>query len=262
MKKLSAQNITKFYQAANEPVKVLEDISLEIISGDFVVVLGASGCGKSTLLGLLAGFHLATYGKVLMDDKPLTGASRERAVVFQNDALLPWLSVLDNAAFGLHLQGVNKAERHERARAMLSKVGLLAFANHFIAELSGGMRQRLGLARALTAQADFLLMDEPLAALDALTREQMQELILQLWQSSKIGAFLITHSIEEAILMSTKLIILSPRPGRIVRRYCFDFSRRYASGESIRSIRSDAQFTQARTTVLDDILALTEEALI
>jgi len=257
MSHLYAKKVSKFYSTPSGNVQALENISLHIALGDFVVALGASGCGKSTLLGLLAGFHFPSQGQVLCNEKPVIGPGRERAVVFQDDALFPWLSVLDNAAFGLQLQGLSKFERYQRARQMLDKVGLLAFEHHAISAISGGMRQRLGLARALAVQADFLLMDEPLGALDALTREQMQTLILRLWHSSGCGAFLITHSIEEALLMSTQLLILSPRPGRIIKRYTFDFARRQTQGEPIRSIRADSEFIEARAVLLDEVLALT-----
>jgi len=257
MSSLRAHNVSKFYPTPKGKIKALENISLTINLGEFVVALGASGCGKSTLLGLLAGFIFPSQGQILCNEKPVTGPGRERAVVFQDDALFPWLSVLDNAAFGLHLQGLSKTDRQEQARKILDKVGLLAFENHSTSAISGGMRQRLGLARALAAHADFLLMDEPLGALDALTREQMQTLILHLWHGSGSGTFLITHSIEEALLMSTQLLILSPRPGRIIKTYAFDFSRRHAGGEPLRSIRADSEFIEARAALLDDILALT-----
>jgi len=257
MSYLRVHHVSKFYQTPGKTVSALEDICLTINQGEFVVALGASGCGKSTLLGLLAGFHFPSQGQVLLNEKPITGPGRERAVVFQDDALFPWLSVVDNAAFGLHVQGLSKADRREKAREILDKVGLLAFENHAVSAISGGMRQRLGLARALATQAEFLLMDEPLGALDALTREQMQTLILRLWQGSGSGVFLITHSIEEALLMSTQLLILSPRPGRIIQRYNFSFSRRHANGEPLRSIRADNEFIEARAELLDEVLALT-----
>jgi len=257
MSSLRAHQVSHFYLTAKGSVKALEAICLTINLGEFVVALGASGCGKSTLLGLLAGFHFPSQGQVLFNEKPVTGPGRERAVVFQDDTLFPWLSVLDNAAFGLHIQGLAKSDRREQARQILDKVGLLAFENHTTASISGGMRQRLGLARALATQADFLLMDEPLGALDALTREQMQTLILRLWHNSGSGAFLITHSIEEALLMSTQLLVLSPRPGRIIKKYHFDFARRHANGEPLRSIRADSVFIEARAALLDEVLALT-----
>lgn len=258
MSQLIAEHVSKTYDGARGPVHALSEVTVRIGQGDFVVALGASGCGKSTLLSLLAGFQSPSSGRVSVDGVAVTGPGSDRGVVFQDDALFPWLTVLDNAAFGLTLRGIPSQQRRERAKEMLALVGLSAFAQHRINEISGGMRQRVGLARALTANPSFLLLDEPLGALDALTREQMQTLILDIWQKSGTGMFLITHSIEEAVMMSTELLIFSPRPGRIVSRHYFDFARRYAAGESARSIKQDPAFSQARSLILEHIIAQTE----
>jgi len=252
---LSAAGVGVTYRSRNGAVEALAGISLDIAEGEVVVALGASGCGKSTLLGLYAGFAQPTDGQIAVDGVRVTGPGPDRAVVFQDDALMPWLSAQDNVAFGLQLQGIGRAERLAKARELLAQVGLEAFAGHAIQEMSGGMRQRVGLARALAVQPRFLLMDEPLGALDELTRERMQVLLLQLWQGSGKGIFLITHSIEEALFLATELVLMSPRPGRIVRRYRPGFSRRFLAGEPIRAIKGDPQFLAMREELAAAILS-------
>lgn len=258
---VSAVSAGVTYRSRNGAVEALKDISLDLAPGEIVVALGASGCGKSTLLGLFAGFVRATAGQVLCDGVPITGPGPDRAVVFQDDALMPWLSAQDNVAFGLRLQGVGQAERKALARNLLAQVGLAQFSNHAIHEMSGGMRQRVGLARALAVRPRFLLMDEPLGALDELTRERMQVLLLQLWQGSGKGIFLITHSIEEALFLATDLVLMSPRPGRIVRRYRPEFARRFLAGEPIRAIKGDPQFLAMREELAGAILSEESEGL-
>ncbi|MBK0003059.1 taurine ABC transporter ATP-binding subunit [Erwinia sp. S38] len=231
----------------------LQDINLSIDSGELLVVLGPSGCGKTTLLNLIAGFIPAENGSITLDGKPVNGPGADRGVVFQNEGLLPWRNVLDNVAFGLQLAGVEKNERREIARQMLKKVGLAGAERRFIWQLSGGMRQRVGIARALAADPRLLLLDEPFGALDAFTREQMQELLLTLWRDSGKQILLITHDIEEAVFLASELVLLSPGPGRIVERLALDFGRRYANGEPCRSIKSDPAFIERREYVLSRV---------
>ncbi|MBM7345875.1 taurine ABC transporter ATP-binding subunit [Pantoea coffeiphila] len=231
----------------------LQDINLSIDSGELLVVLGPSGCGKTTLLNLIAGFIPAESGSITLDGKPVNGPGADRGVVFQNEGLLPWRNVLDNVAFGLQLAGVEKNERREIARQMLKKVGLAGAERRFIWQLSGGMRQRVGIARALAADPRLLLLDEPFGALDAFTREQMQELLLTLWRDSGKQILLITHDIEEAVFLASELVLLSPGPGRIVERLALDFGRRYANGEPCRSIKSDPAFIERREYVLSRV---------
>lgn len=231
----------------------LQDINLSIDSGELLVVLGPSGCGKTTLLNLIAGFLPAESGSIMLDGKAVTGPGAERGVVFQHEGLLPWRNVLDNVAFGLQLAGVEKNARREVARQMLKKVGLEGAEKRFIWQLSGGMRQRVGIARALTADPQLLLLDEPFGALDAFTREQMQELLLTLWKESGKKILLITHDIEEAVFLASELILLSPGPGRVIERLPLDFGRRYVAGESCRSIKSDPAFIERREYVLGQV---------
>ena len=231
----------------------LEDINLSIDQGELVVVLGPSGCGKTTLLNLIAGFLPAESGSITLDGKAVDGPGAERGVVFQHEGLLPWRNVVDNVAFGLQLAGVEKRQRREIARQMLKKVGLLEAEKKFIWQLSGGMRQRVGIARALAADPQLLLLDEPFGALDAFTREQMQELLLNLWRDSGKQVLLITHDIEEAVFLASELILLSPGPGKVIERLSLDFGRRYAAGEACRAIKSDPAFIERREYVLSRV---------
>ncbi|MBN8999362.1 MAG: ATP-binding cassette domain-containing protein, partial [Rhizobiales bacterium] len=249
MARLDLIHVTAQYDGAPEPV--LADVSLSLGGGEFVAVIGRSGCGKTTLLNLAAGFASPVSGRVTFDGRDVKGPGPERAVVFQDDALFPWLSALDNIAFGLHLRGVAKTERRLAARRLLAEVGLKGLDDRPIWRLSGGQRQRIGLARALAIQPAFLLMDEPLGALDAMTRERMQELLLGIFFQTRAGVLLITHSVEEALFLATRIIVMAPNPGRIVQTLDVDFSRRIHAGESARAIKSSPDFTAARTALLD-----------
>lgn len=250
---LELERISAQYPGTAEPV--LTDISLSLGPQQLLVALGPSGSGKTTLLNLIAGFVAPSAGSITLDRHPVSGPSAERGVVFQDDALLPWQNVLDNVAFGLQLAGVERGKREARARELLSLVDLAGFEKRRIWELSGGQKQRVGLARALAADPRVLLMDEPFGALDAFTREQMQELLLQVWQRTEKPVFLITHDIEEAVFLATDLVLLSPNPGRISERLHLDFGRRYAAGESARAIKSDPRFIETREHVLAEVFA-------
>lgn len=258
MSRLNAERVSLSFERRGEAQVILDNFDLQIDKGESVVVLGPSGCGKSSLLNVLAGFQPAGSGRVHIDGKTLQGPGGERGVVFQDDALMPWLDALDNVALGLRLRGLNKAERHARALQVLELVGLANHAYHQVSELSGGQRQRLGLARALAVDPDFLLLDEPFGALDALTRERMQVLLLDVWKRTGKGLFLITHSVDEALFLATDLIVLDGPPARAVLRRQLPFARRYLAGEPVRSIKGDPAFAQLRQELLD--IFLQEEA--
>ncbi|WP_246237388.1 ABC transporter ATP-binding protein [Halovulum dunhuangense] len=196
-------------------VVALKDINLELFRGQMTSLLGPSGCGKTTLLKIIAGLLDADAGEVRVAGKPVTGPGPERAFVFQDFALMPWASVLRNAAFGLELRGVAKSEREDKARHYIREVGLTGFEDKYPHELSGGMRQRVGLARALAVDADVLLMDEPFSAVDEQTRRKFQEDLIRLREIEKKTFIIVTHSIEEAVYLSDRIVLLSPRPGRI-----------------------------------------------
>ncbi|AXX43570.1 taurine transporter ATP-binding subunit [Acinetobacter baumannii] len=253
MSVLEAKHIHLTFPKQQKPV--LQDIKLTIEEGSLTVILGESGCGKTTLLNILAGFQKPSSGDVLVNHEVVTGPDVTRAVVFQDHALLPWLNVADNVGFALQLKGLKRAEIEKQVSAILKIVGLSHVEKANIWELSGGMKQRVGIARALISHAPFILLDEPFAALDAFTRENMQQLVLDLWVQQNKSFFLITHDIEEALLLSNQLVLMTAHPGKIVETLHLDFAQRYRQGESIRSIKSDSQFIQLREQLFESLKA-------
>jgi NitT/TauT family transport system ATP-binding protein len=215
--KISARDVRMDYAArgASERVRVLEGFDLDVREGEFLSVLGPSGCGKSTFLGILAGLTERTGGRIAIDGQPVAGVHRNQGVVFQGYALFPWLTVLDNIAVGLEIRGIGKAARRRTAQEYLELVGLHGFGERYPHEISGGMKQRVAIARSLAYRPDVLLMDEPFAALDAQTREILQGELLRIWEQYRKTIVFITHSLEEAVYLSDRVAVMTQRPGRI-----------------------------------------------
>ncbi len=213
--KVKIDNVKKIYNGRNGEMVALNGVSLDIYDNEFICVIGPSGCGKSTLLNIIAGLHEATSGTVYVDGNEVTGPGPERGVVFQQYALFPWLTVRKNVEFGLKLKGIKGIEANEIANKYLEMVDLQDFANSYPKELSGGMKQRVAIARAYAVNPQVLLMDEPFGALDAQTRTQLQSELLKTWENDKKTCFFITHDVDEAIILATRVVIMSARPGRV-----------------------------------------------
>lgn len=243
--------VCKEYGQDSQPAKsVLKDVSLTIPAGGFVSLLGPSGCGKTTLLNIIAGFIPATSGAVTLNGERVAGPGIDRGVVFQHGALFEWLTVFGNAAFGLKMSGTPAEAQREKILAYLEMAGLKDFIDYPIYALSGGMRQRLALVRSLIPDPSALLMDEPLGALDALTREKMRMLLLDLWEKTGKMFFLITHDVDEALFLSTDLYVMSSLPGRIIRHIESPFSDLFHRA-GIREVRRMPEFLSLREEILD-----------
>jgi len=225
--KLEAQSVRLEYgqPRTNSRLVALDGIDLKIMDGEFVSIVGPSGCGKTTFLSVVDGLIPATGGRILVDGKVVTKPGPDRAVVFQDASLLPWRTVLHNVLYGLECIGLGKAEAHERAARFIAMVGLSGFEQHYPYELSGGMQQRVNLARALVMDPAILLMDEPFAALDAQTRELMQEELLAIWAQAKKTVLFITHQIDEAIYLADRVVVFSGRPGKVKDSIAVDIER-------------------------------------
>ncbi len=203
------------FNAGSAVVEAVSSVTMNVKPGEFVSLIGPSGCGKSTLLNIVAGFVQPTSGSALVDGEAIKGPGSDRGVVFQQYSLFPWLTVRKNVEFGLKMKGVPVAQRVPQARTLLGLAGLLAFENHYPDQLSGGMKQRVGIVRALATSPQMLLMDEPFGALDAQTRVVMQEILTNMWQQFRISVLFVTHDIEESIFLSDKIYVMTARPGRI-----------------------------------------------
>jgi taurine transport system ATP-binding protein len=245
--------------ADGSEVHALEDVSLEVEKGEIVSVLGPSGCGKTTLLNIVAGFLAASAGEVRVGDRRVTGPGRDRGMVFQQGALFEWLTVEGNVGFGPRMAGRPRAETAATVARLLDTVGLTGFAKTPIYQLSGGMQQRVALARCLANDPEVILMDEPLGALDALTRERMQGLVLKLWKEFGKTILLITHSVEEALFLGERVVVMAPRPGRIREVLRLPFAER-GLVEDARAVKASPEFVAARERVLAMIWEM-EEAI-
>ena len=222
---VAIQDLSMEFVSRGQRLLALQNIDLDIAPGEFFVIVGPSGCGKTTLLRVLQGLTKATRGRILVGGKPVTGPGTDRGFVFQQDALYPWRSVLRNVGFGLELQGIPKAQARARALAMIDLVGLNGFESHYPHELSGGMRQRVNLARALAIAPAILLMDEPFAALDALTRETMQHELLRIAAAAGTTVIFITHQIDESVFLGDRVAVFATRPGRLQEIIPIDLPR-------------------------------------
>ena len=256
---IAIDDISMVYTLPGSEVHALENVSLDIAQGEIVSVLGPSGCGKTTLLNIIAGFLSPTEGEVRLGDKPVRGPGAERGMVFQQGALFEWLSVARNIAFGPSMAGRPRAETADKVNHLLDIVGLKGFGDKPVYQLSGGMQQRVALARCLANDPDVILMDEPLGALDALTREKMQGLVLKLWKETGKTILLITHSVEEALFLGERLIVMAPRPGRIEREFRLPFADE-ALTTPAREVKAGPEFVARREEVLSMIWDM-EEAI-
>jgi len=222
---LDIRGVGKIYELNGQKIEALRGADLIVKKGEFVCLIGASGCGKSTLLRIVAGFETPTSGQALMWDKLVTGPAPDRGMVFQDYGLFPWLTVRQNIAFGPSSRGLPKAEVRDMVERFVTMVGLTRFADAWPHQLSGGMKQRVAIARVLANDAEMVLMDEPFGALDAMTRERLQDELLEIWQRTKLTVLFVTHSIEEAIFLADRVVVMEPGPGRIASEHRIDLPR-------------------------------------
>lgn len=258
---LSLENLSMRFELPNgESIQALENVSLTLNEGELLSVLGPSGCGKTTLLNIVAGFLAPTGGSLILNDHDIVGPDAARGMVFQQGALFEWMSVRENVGFGLLMKGTPKAEKAIVVNHLLEVVGLGDFKDKAVYELSGGMQQRVALARCLANDPDVILMDEPLGALDALTREKMQSLVLKLWKETGKTIILITHSVEEALLLGERLIVMAPRPGRIHTEYQLPFAELGVETD-LREVKRHPDFATKRDEILNMIWDMEEEIM-
>lgn len=243
--KLNLEGLSKTFGAGAEAVQALAPTDIAVTEGEFLAIVGPSGCGKTTLLNIVAGFETPSDGRAVLDGRPIEGPGAERGVVFQQGALFNWMSVLENVAFGPRACGMAPDAARERARAMLEKVGLGGFVDNYPYQLSGGMQQRVGIARALVNDPAILLMDEPFAALDQQTRELLQEEVRGMWRETGKTVLWITHSIDEALFLASHIVVMTARPGRVKAAFRCRFSE---SPDPL--VASTPDFTAAKREIL------------
>ncbi len=247
--KIHLQQVNKVFDGhRGSTVVALQDTNLEIAENEIVCIVGPSGCGKSTVLNLIAGFLLPTSGRVLVNDKPVTGPGADRAVVFQQDSVFPWLTVAQNLEYGPRARGIPLSERKARVDELLDLVGLTEYRSLFPRQLSGGMKKRVDLARAYANDPDILLMDEPFGALDVFTKERMQVELLNEWQNMKRTIVFVTHDIEEAIFIGDRVVVMTPRPARIASQIEVPFGRAIDS-----RVKTSQRFQELRQHIMDSL---------
>jgi len=250
---LEVRRLSKIFFEQNDPRKpglvALYNISLAIRKNEFVSLLGPSGCGKTTLIRIIAGLLTADRGEVLVNSQVVNSPGRDRCMVFQQFGLLPWRTVVSNVEFGLEIDGVPREERRALAEQYLDLVGLKGFENYYPHQISGGMQQRVGIARALSKKPEILLMDEPFGAVDAQTREQLQEELLKIWAQTETTVAFVTHSIDEAIYLSDRVVVMQARPGRIKEEVIIDLPRPRWEGD----IKADPRFAHACARLRDSL---------
>ena len=261
MSNLISQNLNMIFKTPKgETVHALKDVNFTLKKGELLTVLGPSGCGKTTLLNITAGFIRPTSGKITLNNNEIDGPGVERGMVFQQGALFEWLTVAENVNFGLRMKKEDPVTTQKKVDEWLDIVGLKGFGNTPTYQLSGGMQQRIALARCLINDPDLILMDEPLGALDALTREKMQSLVLKIWKETGKTIVLITHSVEEALLLGQKLYVMAPRPGRLHKEYELPFAKMGLSTD-LRQIKNEKEFVKKREEILTMIWNMEEEIM-
>ena len=261
MSELVSQDLNMIFKTPKgETVHALKDVNFTLKKGELLTVLGPSGCGKTTLLNITAGFIRPTSGKITLNNNEIDGPGVERGMVFQQGALFEWLTVAENVNFGLRMKKEDPKKIAEKVEEWLEIVGLQGFGNTPTYQLSGGMQQRIALARCLINDPDLILMDEPLGALDALTREKMQSLVLKIWKETGKTIVLITHSVEEALLLGQKLYVMAPRPGRLHKEYQLPFAKMGLTTD-LRQIKNEKEFVQKREEILTMIWNMEEEIM-
>lgn len=239
---LEVSKVSRIFKSDAGDVHALDAVSLDVAEGEFVTLVGPSGCGKSTLLRLLAGLDFADGGSVTVEGEPVVGPSLSRGMLFQDHRLLPWMSVSDNVGLGLHKSGLGREQKRDRVQELIELVGLKGFENSYPYQLSGGMSQRAAIARSLAPRPRVLLLDEPLGALDSLTRAKMQTELLRIWEHEAITMLMVTHDVEEAVFLSDRVIVMHPRPGRIAGTARITLPKPRDRG--------DAEFARAKSQIL------------